>query len=128
MNKAADIIKTAADMTDRPKLRACACDDPQARYTVFDAEFVGTEPEHYGEVSLLTCRQCQRVWLRFQLEYEAFTASGRFYRGLISRKAAQQVTPENAVAILESLEWCIYGGSYFGHAGKRFEGSIKVLF
>ena len=121
-------MNKATDTVDQPELRACTCDDPQARYTMFDAEFVGIEPEHYGEVSLLTCRQCQRVWLRFLLEYEAFTASGRFYRGLLSRETIPQVTPGSAVTILESLEWYIYGGSYFGHAGKRFEGSIKVLF
>jgi hypothetical protein len=37
---------------------------------------------------------------------------------------AATITPETAAAALAAAEWTIYGGSYFGHAGKRGRGRI----
>lgn len=80
----------------------------------------------FGEVSVETCRACGRHWLRYFLEYEAFSKSGRWYRGLISEDVAHTVTPSSAVAILENLDWYFYGGSYFDTAGKKGSGPLAV--
>ena len=107
---------------------SCSCYNPQAHFTVFDEESIGTEAEHYGDVSLLTCKHCQKIWLRFLLEYEFQTMAGRYYRGLIDENIAGQVTPDTAAVILESLDWCFFGGSWFNHAGQRSQGPVKIAF
>lgn len=54
------------------------------------------------------------------MEYEAFSRSGRWARGLISESDMQTITPQTAVAHLNGLEWYLYGGSYFdGISGRR---------
>ncbi|MBK9748522.1 MAG: zf-TFIIB domain-containing protein [Chloroflexi bacterium] len=74
----------------------------------------------YGEVELFQCEQCHGYWLRYFVEYEHLTASGRHFWGLITLEQAQNVTPDKAVSILESLEWVLYGGSYYyGKRGRR---------
>ena len=52
----------------------------------------------------------------------------RYYRGLIDENIAGQVTPDTAAAILESLDWCFFGGSWFNHAGQRSQGPVKIAF
>ena len=71
-------------MADQSQSIQCLCYDAKARYTVFCEQPIGTEQAHYADISLLTCNYCRSIWLRFLLEYEAFSGSGRYYRGLIS--------------------------------------------
>lgn len=100
---------------------ACRCLDPQCRYDAFEDTKVGVDMTNgrYGEVSLRRCRECNRLWLHYHVEYEAFSGSGRWHRGLIAPEIADRVTAENAVALLDSLPWRLRGGSYFGTAGER---------
>ena len=79
----------------------------------------------YADVSLDRCLSCGSLWLRYFVEYEGFSRSGRWAMGLISDDAADTMTPDRAADYLAGLEWCIVGGSYFGHAGKRRSGDIK---
>lgn len=73
----------------------------------------------FAEVSVLVCRVCGRHWLRYFYEMEAFTASGRWYLGVITREQAAVLSPEAAKEMLEKLDWYFYGGSYFhGQSGK----------
>lgn len=73
----------------------------------------------YGEVTLLACPQCGRHWLRYTYENEAFSRSGRWYLGHISRQQARRVTVGEARELLARLDWYFYGGSYFdGRVGK----------
>ena len=69
-------------------------------------------------------------WVKFQsaltVEYEAFTASGRWFRGILSEKDALTITPENAIAYLESLPWYFAGGSYFQSTGFKTHGKIHA--
>ena len=80
----------------------------------------------FGEVTLRRCRRCGRLWLRYFVEYEAFSESGRYYMGLISSRRARRLKAEEAVAYLDSLPWHLYGGSYYyGHTG-RARGRVHV--
>ena len=65
--------------------------------------------EKFGEVSTQRCSKCGQQWVRYLLEDEAFSRSGRWYLGAIDG----QITVESARGQLEAcLEfWC--GGSYF---------------
>ena len=74
---------------------------------------------NYAQVSLMMCLDCGRMWLRYLYELEAFTASGRWYLGEIEIEQAEELSAEHAKAMLESLSWYYYGGSYFdGKSGK----------
>src|SRR5665647_139744 len=73
----------------------------------------------YAEVSVQECRECHLLWLRYAVEYEGFSKSGRWARGAIGRPDAETITPERAVSHIESDSY-VYGGSYFdGASGWR---------
>jgi hypothetical protein len=80
----------------------------------------------FGEVTLLICTACGQVWLRYLYEIEAISRSGRWYRGAITVKEVSEVTADNAISMLEGLDWYLYGGSYFdGHSG-RTSGKLSL--
>lgn len=80
--------------------------------------------EQYGEVSILSCPECSQLWVRYFYELEAFTASGRWYLGIVTGEQASQLTVENARETLERLSWYYYGGSYFQGRTGRSSGAI----
>lgn len=104
----------------------CVCLEPPFHYTNFDSHPVGIDETNgrFGDVSIETCKQCGRKWLRYFVAYEAFPRSGRWYRGLITDEMVGRVTPETAVSLLENLEWRFCGGSYFNSTGFRHTGPL----
>ena len=108
----------------------CRCLRPPFDARDYDSVPVGVDETRgrFGEVSLETCRACGNLWLRYFVEYEDVSGSGRWYRGLVSREVADGVTPENAVEILQRLEWRFAGGSWFGPTatGSRSSGPVLV--
>jgi hypothetical protein len=78
----------------------------------------------FGEVSLLVCSVCGRHWLRYYLEDEAFSRSGRWYLGAITVEQAATMTAATSRASLEALPWYYYGGSYFVGRVGRGSGAI----
>ncbi len=80
----------------------------------------------YADVGLDTCLHCGAIWLSYRFEYEHLPASGRWYRGIVPEAIARLVTPESAADVLECLPWWLYGGSYFGHAGRREEAPLQL--
>ena len=80
---------------------------------------------HFAEVSLLTCPACGQNWLRYFYEIEAFTASGRWYRGAIDKEQASRLTVQTAKNMLEGLDWYFFGGSYY--EGKSGKSSGKIF-
>ncbi len=77
-------------------------------------------------MAIATCRACGSKWLTYFVEYEGFSRSTRWYRGLVSAEVAASVTPETAVAVLDGLDWHFAGGSYFGSSGAKRSGPIRV--
>ena len=112
------------DTTNQP----CRCLDPQCRFDAFDRIEIGVDETNgrFGSVELYRCKACERCWLRYHVEYESFSRSGRWFRGLITTEQATSVTPENAAALLASLPWHFYGGSYFDTPGKQGSGPVAV--
>jgi hypothetical protein len=110
----------------------CLCFKPPLNYSDFDQRNLKGYDEtdgRFGEVSIETCKHCGTKWLRYFVEYEAFTKSGRWYRGVVSDEVSEAVTLESAVSILEGLDWWIRGGSYFisdGKKGKKGRGRLNL--
>jgi hypothetical protein len=86
------------------------CDEEQGRFATATVE---------------TCRACARAWLIYSFEIEAFSNSGRWYRGLIADDVAADVSIATAAARLESLAWYWAGGSYFDGRVERSRGPIR---
>jgi hypothetical protein len=106
----------------------CRCFNPPFNYRDYDESPVGVDTTNgrYGRVTLKTCKHCGTKWLHYFVEYEAFTASGRWFCGLISDAAAATITPDSAIAYLEQLPWHFVGGSYYQSQGMRASGAIRA--
>jgi hypothetical protein len=105
----------------------CLCIDRGPRSPdAIDERFIGVDETEgrFADVRLVRCLSCQRLWLRYQVEYEAFTAAGRWAEAPIAEAEAAEITPEQAAQFIAAAPWHIYGGSYFGHAGAHGQGRV----
>jgi hypothetical protein len=101
---------------------SCPCAGGDWRAADFERAALGVDSAggRFAEVALDRCRRCGRAWLHYFWELEAFSGSGRWYRGPLSDAQARAVTAETAAATLEALPWYLAGGSYFGgHVARR---------
>ncbi|MDR2238041.1 MAG: hypothetical protein LBE92_18110 [Chryseobacterium sp.] len=110
-----------------PKI-GCACEKPDHHYTEYRSSELGTDQTNgrNGEVTIQQCKLCQRIWIHYFVEYEHHSKSGRWYKGIVSKKDRLQITPENAVEYLESLDWYVYGGSFFESTGTFGQGKLNI--
>lgn len=106
----------------------CLCMTPPFHHTDFDAVSIGIDDinNRFGEVSILTCKKCRRKWLHYFMEVEGISESGRWYRGLLSRRQAEEVRPGTAVGMLRDMKWHFFGGSYFRSTGIMREGPLII--
>lgn len=109
-------------------LTRCACLRPPFDTRDFHCAEVGIDDTNgrFGRVTLETCRRCGALWLVYQVEYEGFSGSGRWFRGLLAPEDRSAITPRGAVAYLEGLHWYFAGGSYFGSPGAVSRGRVPV--
>lgn len=108
-------------MKKLPKL-GCACEKHDLIESEYRTSIVGTDftDGKNAEVSIIQCRLCQRIWLKYTLE------SDRWFKGIIAKKEVAEMKPENAVEYLENLPWYICGGSYFGNKEVFREGKLNM--
>lgn len=101
----------------------CGCMTPPFNYRDFETDHLGTDhaAARCADVSIDSCRRCGQRFLHYHFEFEAFSRSGRWYRGAITPEQAERVTPATALAVLSSLSWYFYGGSYYDTTGRRSE-------
>jgi hypothetical protein len=105
----------------------CPCLDRGPRHPDAIVERdLGADPTdgRYADVSLIRCARCRRLWLREQLEYEAFSRSGRWSEAPIDEATAVTMTAEAAHSFVQAAPWRIVGGSFYGHAGKRVDSGL----
>lgn len=112
-------------------IKDCACLNPPFNFDNYTSTRIGTDETNgrFGEVSIEKCKKCGRLWLKYKVEYEGFSNSGRWYRCQILEAEISKITPENAVDFLKKSDECFFGGSYFQTDGKRMEkgtGEINV--
>ncbi len=82
---------------------------------------------HFAEVSVLVCQRCGQHWLRYFYDHEAFTASGRWYLGMITSEQLSILTADQAKSRLETLSWYYYGGSYYNGQIGQSSGTISLF-
>ncbi|MFN8283191.1 MAG: hypothetical protein U0U67_08235 [Chitinophagales bacterium] len=94
----------------------------------FSETYIGVDTRNgrYADITLHTCNDCGATWVRYFAEFEAFSRSGRWYKGIISEPDLKKLKPENAVEYLEKLDWFIFGGSYFSSSGIYGKGHVKA--
>ncbi|MBZ0282684.1 MAG: hypothetical protein K8L97_18225 [Anaerolineae bacterium] len=109
---------------------SCPCLEESQQHTHYQhIRSLGVDETNgrFGDVELWQCKSCGRYWLRYLVEYEHLTASGRYFMGLITLEGVDNLPPEKTIPYLESLDWHFYGGSYFdGKKGKSFSHHIPV--
>jgi hypothetical protein len=90
----------------------------------YDSTMIGVDETNgrFGEVSVETCKACGQMWLRYFVEYEFFSESGRWYRGPVTPEMVESLKPEQAPELLASLPWRFSGGSYFRSQGQKGTG------
>ena len=121
-------LTTEESSPENSSIDSCSCLEAELGVCEEQGRYLGqdTTKGRYGDVTLFTCPLCQRVWLFYRVEYEGFTASGRWFRAVISPEAALLATPESADEMIARSEYQIYGGSYFGTAGRAVQGPHAV--
>lgn len=110
-------------------MSVCRCMTPPFNYQDFNSASLGVDETNgrFGEVTIETCRACGAMWLRYFVEYEFFSESGRWYRGPVTWEMVWLLKPEQAPELLASLPWYFYGGSYFRTTGRKGSGPIIDL-
>ncbi len=101
----------------------CGCASATAQHRSFE-EWRTLDPDltegRYADVSILKCRKCGQLWLRYFVEYEAFSRSGRWGRGRIDEARALTIQPHEGASFLAELPSYLFGGSRFnGQQGER---------
>lgn len=106
----------------------CACEELPPNYKNYISSYLGQDKTNgrYGDVTIEKCKHCNRNWVKYFVEFESFSESGRFYKGIVDDKDFPKLTAKNAIKYIENLEWYIYGGSYFSTSGKFGEGQVNV--
>ena len=106
----------------------CPCHQPDAPSSGFDGAFLGIDEGagRFGTVEILACRKCGSRWVRYSMELEGITASGRWFRCPIDAGDVKAMTPEKALDRLRVAEWYFYGGSYYRSAGSLGKGSVPL--
>ncbi|HVF44879.1 MAG TPA: hypothetical protein VM936_17775 [Pyrinomonadaceae bacterium] len=106
----------------------CLCATPPFFYKDFETASLGVDftKGRNAEVTVETCRACGSMWLRYFVEWEWLSESGRWYRGPVTPEMVESLKPEQAPELLSSLPWYFYGGSYFRTPGRKGSGPLNI--
>ncbi|ESQ73504.1 hypothetical protein [Asticcacaulis sp. AC402] len=105
----------------------CGCAEFDATYQQFrlwrSLPDDKTDGRH-AEVEIKECVTCGKLWLRYAVEYPAFSYSGRWARGEITPELAAVIEPEEAADFLAKRPSIIYGGSFYGGVVSEKSGPL----
>ncbi len=109
------------------RMTACTCQNPPFFYLNFDTRDLGRN-EEYGEVSIEVCKQCGSKWVRYSIEDEQHSRSGRWWRAqILNDEDGLVLTAGNAKEFIERQEWCFAGGSFYEIGVHKMMKPIKVF-
>src|SRR3712207_7104634 len=87
------------------------CMTPPFDYRDFDTSPLGVDMTkgRNGEVTVETCKACGSVWLRYFVEWEWYSESGRWYRGPVTWEMVWQLKPrsEEHTSELQSRQYLV---------------------
>ncbi|MBL7747598.1 MAG: hypothetical protein JNM19_09250 [Chitinophagaceae bacterium] len=106
----------------------CKCFIPPLHYTDYEKTYWGVDTTNgrFAEITLEVCVHCGTKWLNYLVEYEAFSKSGRWYRGVVQDNNLKGIVPGKVVSYFEGLDWFIFGGSYFSSTGMYGKGKVQA--
>jgi len=99
-------------------MKVCHCESPPFDYRDYEIIDLGMTSD-YADISIEVCKKCGVRWLKYLIEEEHISKSGRWWR---ARLELPVIDKEAAKEYIESQKSCFTGGSYFGHSGKLFDG------
>ncbi len=108
----------------------CVCERLPPNYKNYISSYLGQDSTNgrYADITIEKCIHCERNWVKYLVEFERFSKSGRFYMGIVAENDLPKLTPKNTIMYIEKLDWYIYGGSYFSTNGEFGKGKAKVDF
>ncbi|NND82913.1 MAG: hypothetical protein HKN50_10840 [Gammaproteobacteria bacterium] len=108
---------------------SCRCSEPPFYYKDYESKDIGVDPNDpkFGEVSMDLCRSCDKLWLKYHIEWDGYSRSGRWYRGEVTPEQAEGITPQKAAELLKMAEWHFKGGSYYKSGGIRVQGGASLF-
>ncbi|MGC4041822.1 MAG: hypothetical protein QM710_13835 [Flavobacterium sp.] len=112
----------------KPGRVGCICETPPLSYLNYIECYIGVDKTkgRFADVDINMCIHCRRKWIRYLVEFESFTKSGRWYSGIVNDDDIKNITPENSIEYIESLDWYLFGGSYFSSSGMIGKGKAIV--
>jgi len=106
----------------------CPCMSGNARYTQFrEWRSLPTDKTEgrFADVDVHECIECDRLWLKYQVEYGSFSRSARWARGVIDPETARLIRSEDATAFLERLPSYLRGGSHYDGKVRQISGPMS---
>jgi hypothetical protein len=103
----------------------CECHSPPFHFADYETVELG-EDSYGAEVSLLTCRQCALVWLKYLLEEPHYNRSGRWWRVAVPPEHLTDFSVDSARDFIQQQEEGFVGGSFFKSTGRRVSAPICV--
>ena len=78
-------------------MKDCRCRQPPFHYLDFETNNLGMDSD-YADVSIDTCKLCNAYWLKYLIEEECYSQSGRWWRVELN---STQLDKEDARAFIE---------------------------
>jgi len=104
-------------------VKVCYCESPSFDYRDYEITDLGMD-SNYADISISICKKCGSRWLKYLIEEEYYSKSGRWWRVKLD---LPKIDTEAAKEYIENQTSCFIGGSYFGHGGQLFDGgAIKI--
>ena len=109
-------------------MSSCLCHTLPPYYTNYHYSYWGQDDTNgrFADISRMECIHCGTIWLKYHVEFESFSYSGRWYMGIVTPEILETLSPGTVVDYLEHLDRYIYGGSYFKSPGLWGSGTCLV--
>ena len=105
--------------------KKCSCETPPFSYRDFISCLIGSDSA--GELRVEKCIHCETFWICYQVAFEGYTGSGRWWQGKIEEKNIDFINTDNIEDYLINLDWYFYGGSYYRSTGRVGRGAIRLM-
>lgn len=103
----------------------CACQNPPFHFERYAVDLLG-EDSAGAEVSLLTCKQCGRIWLKYFIDEPHYARAGRWWHVAVTPEQRANLSADNARDFIQAQKEGFVGGSYFDSVGLKIHAPITI--